>query len=260
MNGHSCIYRGSVRHRRYTPRENAFSYTLFMLYLDLEELPALFDGYRFWSARGFAPAWLRRRDHLFDPDIDLAEEVRRIVQKECGRRPEGPIRMLTHLRYFGYCFNPITLYYCFDAAGEHVAHILAEVHNTPWNERHCYVLNVDAAEAARGKFAFRHVKGFHVSPFMDMDMEYAWNVTAPAETLLVHIENIRRGEPCFDATLSLRRRPITQWNLDKALFGHPFMTLKVVLLIYYQGLKLWLKRIPFVPHPDSENDKPQQGR
>lgn len=254
MNSHSCIYRGRVRHRRYTVRENSFSYSLFMLYLDLDELPWLFKPYRFWSASGFALAWLRRKDHLFRTDLDLAGEIRQIVYKETGHRPEGPIRMLTHLRYFGYCFNPITLYYCFDARGRHVRHIVAEVHNTPWNERHCYVLNVDEEDAGGAKFSFRHAKQFHVSPFMKMDMEYAWAITAPAENLVVHIENIKEGELCFDATLSMQRQPITQSNLNKALFGHPFMTLRVILLIYYQGLKLWLKRIPYVPHPT--NSKP----
>jgi DUF1365 family protein len=157
--------------------------------------------------------------------------------------------MLTHLRYFGYCFNPITLYYCFSADGSRVEHILAEVRNTPWNERHCYVLSVSEDEASRGKFGFRHAKGFHVSPFMKMDMEYAWNVTAPMESLVVHIENIRNGGLYFDATLSMHRQPVTQANLDRVLLAYPFMTLKVILLIYYQGLKLWLKRIPFVAHP-----------
>ncbi|HEX5056538.1 MAG TPA: DUF1365 domain-containing protein [Gammaproteobacteria bacterium] len=249
MSGLSCIYRGTVRHRRYTPRANSFNYSLFMLYLDLDELPGLFDPYRFWSARGRALACFRRGDYLFKPDLDLAEEVRQIVQRETGHRPGGPVRMLTHLRYFGYCFNPITLYYCFSSDGSMVEHILAEVRNTPWNERHCYVLSVSEDEAPRGKFAFRHAKSFHVSPFMKMDMEYAWNVTAPAESLVVHIENMRDGEPCFDATLTMHRQPVTQANLDRALLAHPFMTLKVILLIYYQGLKLWLKRIPFVPHP-----------
>jgi DUF1365 family protein len=249
MTGNSCIYRGTVRHRRYTPRANSFSYSLFMLYLDLDELPSLFEPYRFWSARRFAPARFRRSDHLFRTDIDLAGEVRLIVENETGHRPEGPIRMLTHLRYFCYCINPITLFYCFDAAGAHVTHIAAEVHNTPWNERHCYVLTASTGDAARGKFGFRHAKAFHVSPFMDMGMEYSWSVTAPADSLLVHIENMRDDRLYFDATLNMRRQPITQSNLNRALFGHPFMTLRVVVLIYYQGLKLWLKRIPFVPHP-----------
>lgn len=250
-NSNSWIYQGKVRHRRYAPRENSFSYSLCMLYLDLAELPALFRPYRFWSDTGFALGQFRREDYLFSPELDLAEEVRQIVFKEAGRKPEGPIRMLTHARYFGFCFNPITLYYCFDATGRHVTHIVAEVRNTPWNERHCYVLNVDGPELGGAKFSFRHAKRFHVSPFMKMDMEYAWTVTAPAESLVVHIENIKEGSLYFDATLSMQRQPITQSNLNKVLFGYPFMTLKVVLLIYYQGLKLWLKRIPFVAHPNN---------
>src|SRR5688572_22693778 len=166
----SCIYRGKVRHRRYTPRENSFNYSLFMMYLDLDELPTLFKHYPLWSARRFALAWFRRKDYLFRPNIPLAEEVREIVYRETRRKHKGPIRMLTHLRYFGYCFNPITLYYCFDSAGAQVEYIVAEVRNTPWNERHCYVLSVDRKEAASGKFSFRHAKAFHVSPFMKMDM------------------------------------------------------------------------------------------
>lgn len=253
---HSCLYEGTVRHRRYAPRVHAFTYRLFLVYLDLSELDLVFRGRWFWSTRRPAWAWFRRADHLGPPDQPLDEAVRSFVERSAGFRPAGPVRLLTHLRYAGLAMNPVSFFYCYAADGESLEAIVAEVHNTPWGERHCYVLRVPAddasPEARAAPFTFRHAKQFHVSPFLDMNMDYAWRVTRPQESLAVHIQNESAGETLFDATLALRRRAITSRELARVLFQYPFLTLRVLLGIYWQALRLWLKRIPVVTHPKNQ--------
>jgi DUF1365 family protein len=245
---HSCIYAGRVRHRRFAPRPHAFSYRLFMMYLDLAEIDRVFEGRLLWSSSRAAPARYHRADHLGDPDTDLAESVRRLVAEHTGTRPCGPVRLLTHLRYFGYCFNPVSFYYCFDADDTRVESIVAEVNNTPWGERHCYVMH-GGGDAATGR-GHDLVKRFHVSPFMPMDIDYDWRFSHPGGNLAVHMRNLRGGQRLFDATLRLERRPITGANLARTLAAQPVMTAKVVGAIYFEALRLWLKRIPFHDHPD----------
>ncbi len=245
----SCIYEGRVRHRRFTPAENGFSYSLFMLYLDLAELPALFDRHWLWSARRFNLAWFRRADHMGDPAVPLATAVRDLVQAETGRRPAGPIRLLTHLRYFGYGFNPVSFYYCFDRQDQRVETIVAEVNNTPWGERHCYVLDERLNEGHGSNKRYRFDKRFHVSPFMEMALDYDWRFNTPADRLAVHMANWKNGARLFDATLTLERKAVGAPVLARTLATHPFMTGKVIAMIYWQALKLWWKRVPFHTHP-----------
>lgn len=245
----SALYVGRVRHRRFAPREHAFRYPLFLMYLDLAELDSLFDRFWFWSSGRRNLAWFDRRDHFGDPAVDLDRCVRDLVEAETGARPAGPIRLLTHLRYFGHCFNPVSFFYCFDPSGERLETLVAEVNNTPWGESHCYVL--DAAERPDGSAlsTFRSSKEFHVSPFMDMDVEYAWRTSTPGERLVVHIDNSRDGDTFFDATMTLERRPINRRTLAWSLTRFPFMTLRIVLWIHWEAFRLWLKKTPFYPHP-----------
>jgi DUF1365 family protein len=221
-----------------------------MMYLDLAELPELFDRYLLWSARGPAVAWFRRSDYHGPSDIPLDVCVRRTVADQLGFAPEGPVRLLTHLRYAGHCFNPVSFYYCYGRDGECLEAILAEITNTPWRERHCYALNCRAQAGRTGRaYRFEFPKAFHVSPFMPMEVRYDWRFHAPGDRLTVHMGDRIDGRKVFDATLDLTAHPVSRGMLARVLTCYPLMTLKVVSLIHWQALRLYLKRAPFYVHP-----------
>ncbi len=242
---HSAIYQGWVRHRRYQPARHQFRYRVFMMYLDLDELPALFAGSRWWSVGKANLARFQRSDFLGDPAVPLKTAVQQLVLKETGEQLDGPVRMLANLRYFGYIMNPICCYYCFDQQ-QRLRYIVAEVNNTPWDERHQYVLPCDP-NTKQQRMTFP--KQFHVSPFMAMDMDYHWRCAIPGQQLFLHMENQQQERRLFDATLLLERHPINAVALDRLLLKYPLMTAKVVLAIYWQALKLAIKRVPFFSHP-----------
>ena len=246
---HSRIYKGWVEHRRYAPRSHRFRYRLFMLYLDLGELESVFNGVPGWSARRPALARFKRSDYLGPAHLPLDRAVRDLVEARLGARPQGPIRLLTHLRYFGYCMNPVSFYYCFNAQGDAVESIVAEITNTPWRERHQYVLPATALAGGRQHFEFP--KAFHVSPFLPMALDYRWNFSEPGARLRVHMQNLKAGVPLFDAALNLRAEPISRGALLRVLAAFPLMTVKIIAAIHWQALQLWLKRTPFHRHPKS---------
>jgi DUF1365 family protein len=225
---------------------------MFMMYLDLAELPQLFRGRWFWSARRTALARFRRSDHLGDPAVPLDEEVRQLVFRETGQRPSGPIRLLTHLSYFGYVFNPVSFYYCFDEGDTMLETIVAEVNNTPWGERRCYVLSQSLDQGVGSNKRYLPEKEMQVSPFMEMDVDYDWRFNTPSDLLTVHMENLRKGQKIFDATLVLHRKEITGSSLAAVLLSYPLMTLKIILAIHWEALKLWLKGVPVHDHPAKE--------
>jgi DUF1365 family protein len=246
---HSCLYTGYVRHRRYTPKPHHFTYSLFMVYLDLAELDTVFKSRWLWSAKRFNLAWFKRSDYFGEPSVPLDRAIRDHVAEKTGLLPSGPIRLLTHLRYCGYCINPVSFYYCFDSTGGHVETIVAEITNTPWNERHSYVLSPAADEGSNGHHRYRFDKDFHVSPFLPMDIAYDWRFGEPGASLTVHMELLRDGDKVFDATLALKRTTMNAANMALALLQYPLMTGQVLAAIYYHAARLKLKGIPFFDHP-----------
>ncbi len=255
----SGLYEGTVRHRRFGAVEREFSYELFMPYLDLDELPDVLDAARLWSARRPALAWFRRADYLGDRHVPLAEAARDLVRERTGERPEGPVRLLGNVRQLGHCFNPVTFLYCFAPGGERLEAVVAQVTNTPWGERHTYVLRREPGAAPGAAVRGGFDKGMHVSPFMGMDHSYDIRLTEPGRQLSVHIESHRGGELAFDATLSLRRREMTGPALDRALLRHPAMSLRVLGGIYAQALRLKLRGVPVFGHPGDPEGRTTAG-
>ena len=219
---HSAIYEGTVRHRRFAVRRHDLEHRVAMAYLDLDELPGLLGGRLVARRPGLVR--FRREDYLGDPAVPLKAAVRARLGDDA---PDGPVRLLTNLRTLGLCFNPVSFYYCFDR-DEHLRAVVAEVTNTPWGERHAYVLDGDG-RVLRGE----HDKAMRVSPFMGMDQRYAVAVGEPGPTLSVHIESVENGDRAFDATLKLRRRPF------RASLG----SLRVLPLIYGHAVVLRAKGV-----------------
>jgi len=255
----SAVYEGVVRHRRLTPHAHAFEYRMAQIYLDLDEVDRVFKHRWLWSSARGNVGQFRRSDYLEPAQLTLAEAVRQRVEKATGKRPIGPIRLLCHLRYFGFVFNPVSFYYCFAEDGVTLACIVAEVTNTPWNERHAYVLPVETARRQGRGLQWNLAKTFHVSPFMPMTREYEWGFTTPGDGLRVHMDVLCDGQREFDATLNLRRRALNGASLARVLWRYPFMTAQVVGAIYWQALRLWLKRNPVHDHPSSAITRPHQG-
>jgi DUF1365 family protein len=247
---HSAIYSGEVRHKRFIPIKSVFSYQLFMMYLDLDELPTLFNPYWLWSVNKPNLASFQRKHHLGPTTLPLKQAVINLVQQQTGHLITGPIRLLTQLQYWGYCFNPISIYYAFDKNDQHVEVIIAEVNNTPWGERHCYVLTPEQKLGGTQLLHYQLQKKLHVSPLLPMDFIYECHFSVPGKKLSLNMKNIKNDQLFFNATLSLQRQEISTHNLARTLLKHPFMTGKVITAIYWQALKLWLKGAKLYTHPN----------
>jgi len=249
----SCFYEGTVAHHRLAPVEHRFRYRMFMTYVDLAELDGLFSRMGPWSTRGPAVVRFRREDFLRSPGGDgphvpLDTAARDLVEAETGRRPAGPIRLLTNFRMLGFGMNPVSFFYCFDAADTRVETLVAEVTNTPWRERHCYVVPCGAGGGGPAEPPVT-AKAMHVSPFMPMEMHYRWRIEKPGDTLRLGIENLEGRERPFQATLSLERRPMSAWQRLRLPLRYPLVPQRIGLAIYWQAVRLWWKGVPPVAHP-----------
>jgi DUF1365 family protein len=243
----SALYEGVVSHRRLSPNPHRFRTGIYYLLLNLDELDDLADRIRPLGVNRRAVTSFRDRDHLGSSDEPVREKLERWLGDRGIALPGGPVMLLTNLRVFGYVFNPVSYYYCCDPNGV-VEFIVAEVNNT-FGETYCYLLD-DLAPLGSRAMKSRREKVFHVSPYMEIaGIDYDWIFTAPDERLNVHIDEFRDGEKFFDATLSLRRKPLTTRNLISALLRYPHVTLRTITLIHWQALRLWLKGAPFHRKP-----------
>jgi DUF1365 family protein len=222
-----------------------------MTCLQLDELDEIFQPFWFWPIERWNLAYFRRRDHLGEKDVPLDQAARNIVEEKTGKRPEGPIQLMTHLCYFGFRFNPVSFYICWNKDGTEMENIIAEINNTPWGEQHCYVFKVNPSESVN-RFVFN--KEFHISPFMGMDMKYIWSFDKPGEDLKIHMENWDGDQKVLDVVLNMKRTGITSSSLARVLFQYPFMTVKVMAGIYYQAFRLWRKRCPFFRHAKTKKE------
>jgi DUF1365 family protein len=203
-----------------------------------------------WNINKPALVSFKRKDYHGDPDLDLDSAVRKTLHEKTGKVFKGPIRLLTHLRYFGHCFNPVSFYYCFDDLDQKVEAIMAEVTNTPWKERHAYIIEEQTENNTRTGFIASPKKQLHVSPFWGMDHDYEWFFSQPEDSLNVKMKNFKDGEKVFNVSLNLKRRAFSNAGLVKAISRFPFITLMVVYRIHWQAFMLYVKRAPFFTHPD----------
>jgi hypothetical protein len=221
-----------------------------MAYVDISSLKSAMKRSLLWNINKPAIVSFRRKDYHGDPTIELDSAVRKTLLDKTGKQFKGPIRLLTHLRYFGHCFNPVSFYYCFDENDKKVEAILAEVTNTPWKERHTYVIDEKLEADQKISFTATPKKQFHVSPFWGMDHDYEWFFSNPDEALNVIMKNYKDGQKVFNVALSLKRRDFNKKGLIKAVLRFPLATIVVVYRIHLQALMLLIRRAPFFTHPD----------
>ena len=245
----SALYTGRVSHSRREPRRHEFSYASSLLWLDLAELPTVFKDRWLWSTERFNLGCYRRADYLGDARVPLDAAVRDCVAAHVGWRPEGPIRLLTQLRLYGLSFNPVSFYYCYDARGAHVEAIVAEITNTPWQQRYRYVVTAGGERRPDERLRARFDKCFHVSPFMPMQMQYEWAFTEPGDELGVLMVNRREERDVFSAALQLRRQPMTGPALAALLLNVPASGLGILARIYWQALRLRWRGMPYFEPP-----------
>ncbi|EDY85952.1 plasmid partition ParA protein [gamma proteobacterium HTCC5015] len=255
-----AIYTGWVRHRRFQPKAHHFRYPLAMVQLDLSRLSEHFEKSRWWSLERFNLIGFKRSDYLQEPGDNLEQAVRDFVERETGQCPRGAIQIYTQPRFWGFGFNPVTFYWCHDELG-HLETIVAEINNTPWDERHAYVLPVQSQQKNQSKsLSFDFDKSFHVSPFMPMSLSYRWNFSLDEQRTSIHMTLFKEGQRQFDATFVARPQSLNARNMWRLPLRYPAQCLRVVIAIYWQALRLWLKGIPFYSHPSSQALKKRQGR
>ncbi|SNY50721.1 hypothetical protein SAMN06297280_1655 [Arsukibacterium tuosuense] len=244
--GHA-VYCGEVGHKRFVPKVHGFNYSFNAYWLDCDVLTPASLSQVGIKHEGFGALSYRRRDYLAGNEV-LLLAVQDKVQQLGGAKQISRVCLLTPLANWGYYFSPITLYYCYDQNGV-FCYLLAEVSNTPWNERHYYLQTIDTDTTQPG--FYQHDKAFHVSPFNPIDMQYRWQIPEPANELYCSITNLKQQQAVFSAWIKLKRFELSKANRQRILIRHPWQNVQVMWRIYWQALKLYLKGVPLHQHPKS---------
>ena len=240
------IYHGIITHTRSSPKKHSFSYKTNMLYLDLDKINEAFSGKVFWSYNKPNFASFYRSDFYGDKNITIKKSIQALLIKKINLNHKGKIFLLTTIRFFGYSFNPVSFYYCFDESKK-IQAIVTHITNTPWKEKYAYVHDCRNNESMTKTFKFE--KNFHVSPFMPMDIDYNWVFTSPKDFLYVSMDNYLKNKLIFNATLRLTKRAWSSFGLNKILFLSFPMSIKAIILIYLNAFLLFIKRVKSYPHP-----------
>jgi hypothetical protein len=250
MTCRSALYVGFIVHRRLRPRAHHLRYSAFWLWLDLDEADRLSDRLRLFSHNRFNALSFHDADHGDCSGAPLRDQVEAHLRAAGIETAGGPIRLLCMPRVFGYVFNPLSVYFCF-RCDESLAALLYEVRNT-FGERHSYLIPVSDDA---GPVIVQHCqKLFYVSPFMDMDVSYAFRVAIPTESVSIAVEAVGKDGPLLTAALSGRRVTLTDMALLRALITHPALTLKVIAAIHWHAIRMLLKgfRLRSRPRPPRE--------
>ena len=257
---HSCLYVGHVRHCRNFPRKHEFSYKLFLVGLDLDSIEKAMEESFLLGFERRAHSSFFRSDYFGDSSVSIISAVRDKVELETGFRPDGPIELVTQLRTFGFSFNPVTFYYCWNPSRTSLQAILVEITNTPWGERHSYVLDCVAGSRGEGRHRWEFPKEFHISPFSRMELLHDWRFSEPGDRISVVMANRTESSSAeFVAKLSLEKRPLDAREVRRALWRHPWPPVQAMVGIYWNAFRLWWKGATFHSHP-VHRDAEQQSR